>query len=67
MLECRMDENGVLYISATTPVERYALGKWVEENVNGEEPGVMRTRNIVLNWGKEPEVLSGISKPLGLP
>lgn len=28
MLECRMDENGVLYINATTPVERYALGKW---------------------------------------
>ena len=56
MLECRMDENGVLYISATTPVERYALGKWVDENVNGEEPGMMRTRSIVFNCGKEAEV-----------
>ena len=55
MLECRMDENGVLYINATTPVERYALGKWAEENVNGEEPGVMRTRGIVFNLGKETE------------
>ena len=55
MLECRMDENGVLYINATTPIERYALGKWVEENVNGEEPGAMRTRGIVFNWGEDRE------------
>ncbi len=48
-----INEHGMLLIQANTPLESYALNKWVEENFDFQNKADYKTSNITINVGIE--------------